>query len=112
SCEVRKPSKKCRNGMRDSSVAACAIKALSCASCTDAELSSANPVERGAATWNTVEVSSPAILNMLGSISSRPCEDVKVVVSAPDCNAPCAAPAPPASDCISCTRGTVPQRLV
>ena len=26
SCEVRNPSKKCRNGMRDSSVAACAIK--------------------------------------------------------------------------------------
>ena len=34
-----------------------------------------------AATWNTVAVSSPAILNMLGIISSRPWEAVKVVAS-------------------------------
>ena len=32
-----------------------------------------------AATWMTVGVSSPAILNMLGTISSRPCDAVKVV---------------------------------
>ena len=65
-----------------------------------------------AATWNTVAVSSPAILNMLGSISIRPCDAVKVVVSAPDCSAPCTAPAAPPSLCISCTTGTLPQMLV
>ena len=32
-----------------------------------------------AATWITAGVSSPAILNMLGSISSRPCDAVNVV---------------------------------
>jgi hypothetical protein len=36
-----------------------------------------------AATWKTVGVSSPAILNMLGSMSRRPCDAVKVVASAP-----------------------------
>ena len=64
-----------------------------------------------AATWITVGVSSPAILNMLGSISSRPWEAVKVVASAPSCSAPCSAPAAPASLCISTTSGTVPHRL-
>ena len=54
-------------------------------------------------------VSSPAILNMLGIISSRPWQAVKVVVRAPVVRAPCTAPAAPASDCISVTRGTVPQ---
>ena len=53
-----------------------------------------------AATWNTHEVSSPAILYMLGSISRNPCEAVKVVVSAPLCSAPWTAPAAPPSDCI------------
>ena len=62
-----------------------------------------------AAMWNTVGVSSPAILNMLGSISSSPCDAVNVVVSAPDCSAPCTAPAAPPSLCISCTTGTLPQ---
>ena len=62
-----------------------------------------------AATWNTVAVSSPAILNMFGSISSRPCDAVNVVVSAPACSAPCTAPAAPPSLCISCTTGTLPQ---
>ena len=57
----------------------------------------------------TVLVSSPAILYMLGIISSRPCDDVKVVPSAPACNAPCSAPAAPPSLCISMTLGTVPQ---
>ena len=65
-----------------------------------------------AATWNTVGVSSPAILNMFGSISSRPCDAVKVVVSAPDCSAPCTAPAAPPSLCISCTTGTLPQMFL
>ena len=62
-----------------------------------------------AAMWNTVEVSSPAILYMLGIMSRRPWEAVKVVVSAPVVRAPCTAPAAPASDCISTTEGTVPQ---
>ena len=41
-----------------------------------------------AAMWNTVLVSSPAILYMLGIISSRPCDAVKVVQSEPACKAP------------------------
>ena len=65
-----------------------------------------------AAMWKTVEVSSPAILNMLGIISRRPCDAVKVVVSEPVCSAPCTAPAAPPSDCISTTRGTVPQMFL
>ena len=46
---------------------------------------------------------------MLGIISSRPCEAVKVVVKEPVCSAPWTAPAAPPSDCISTTSGTVPQ---
>jgi hypothetical protein len=38
----------------------------------------------------------PAILYMLGIISSRPCDAVKVVVSDPAWRAPCTAPAAPA----------------
>jgi hypothetical protein len=64
-----------------------------------------------AETWNTVEVSSPAILYMFGIINNRPCEHVKVVVSDPVWSAPCTVPAAPPSDCISTTRGTVPQML-
>ena len=64
-----------------------------------------------AATCIANAVSSPAILYMLGIIRSRPCEEVKVVASAPACRAPCTAPAAPASDCISMTRGTAPQRF-
>jgi hypothetical protein len=59
-----------------------------------------------------VDVNSPAILNMLGSISSRPCDAVKVVVRAPDWSAPCVVPAAPASDCICCTTGMLPQMFV
>lgn len=62
-----------------------------------------------AATWKTVEVSSPAILYMFGIISSRPWEAVKVVHMAPACSAPCMAPAAPPSDCISTTVGTWPK---
>jgi len=62
-----------------------------------------------AETWKTVLVSSPAILNILGIISRRPCEQVKVVVRAPAVSAPCTAPEAPPSDCISMTVGTVPQ---
>ena len=104
---------------------------MSCASCTESAESSAQPVERQAitslwspkidrawvatvraVTWKTVAVSSPAILNMLGIINSRPCEAVKVVVRAPACSAPCTAPAAPASLCISTTTGTVPKAFL
>ncbi len=64
-----------------------------------------------AETWMTDGVSSPAILNMLGNMSSRPCEAVKVLPRAPFWSAPCSAPAAPASDCISTTSGTTPHRL-
>ena len=64
-----------------------------------------------AATWITAGVSSPAILYMFGIISSRPCDAVKVVASAPLCSAPCNAPAAPPSCCISTTDGTPPHRL-
>lgn len=65
-----------------------------------------------AAMWKTAGVSSPAILNMLGILSSNPCDAVNVVVSEPPCKAPCTAPAAPASLCISTTRGICPQMLV
>ncbi len=103
---------------------------MSCASCTLDAASRAKPVVRAlitslwspkmdsawvasvrAAMWNTAGVSSPAILNMLGIISSRPCDAVKVVVSAPACSEPCTAPAAPASLCISITSGTCPHRF-
>ena len=64
-----------------------------------------------AATWMTVGVSSPAILNMFGIMSRRPWDAVKVVPRAPFCSAPWSAPAAPPSDCISTTSGTLPHRL-
>ena len=130
SCEVRNPSKKWRNGTRARRVAAWAIRAKSWVSCTELAASMAQPVVRAcitslwspkmdrawvaivrAATWITAGVSSPAILNMLGIISSRPCDAVKVVASDPFWRAPCMAPAAPASDCISTTSGTTPHRF-
>ena len=57
----------------------------------------------------THEVSSPAILYMLGIINNNPWDAVKVVAREPLCSAPCSAPAAPASLCISTTVGTVPQ---
>ena len=130
SWEVRKPSKKWRNGTRDGNVAACEIAAKSCASWTEPEASRANPVWRAAmtsewspkiesacvatvraATWITVGVSSPAILYMFGSISRSPCEAVKVVPSAPAATTPWRVPAAPASLCISTTVGTLPHRF-
>ncbi len=111
-------------------VAACATRAKSCASCTLEAQSIAQPVVRAvitsewspkmlsacvatvrAATWITAGVSSPAILNMFGSISSRPWDAVNVVPSVPFVTAPCSAPAAPASDCSSTTSGTPPHRL-
>ena len=103
---------------------------MSCASWTEFEHRRANPVWRQAMTseWSpkidkacvasvraatciVKGVSSPAILYMLGIISSRPCEAVKVVASAPACSAPWTAPAAPPSDCISASSGTAPQRF-
>jgi hypothetical protein len=75
------------------------------------KIESAWAASERADTWITAAVSSPAILNMLGTISSRPCEAVKEVVRAPVCSAPCTAPAAPPSDCISITVGMVPHRL-
>ena len=88
--------------MRASSVAAWATRARSIASCTELDASMAKPVARAAmtslwspkidracaaseraATWKTVGVSSPAILYMLGIISSRPCDAVNVVAERP-----------------------------
>ena len=111
--------------MRARSVAAWATRAKSCASWTDPAASIAQPVVRAcmtslwspkidrawvatvrAATWMTAGVSSPAILNMFGTIRSRPWDAVNVVPRAPFWSAPWRAPAAPASDCISTTSGT------
>ena len=64
-----------------------------------------------AATCIAHGVSSPAILNMFGTISSRPCDAVNVVAKAPRCTAPWSVPAAPASDCISTISGTAPHRF-
>ena len=116
SCEVRKPSKKWRNGhARLAASPRARSSAKSCASCTEFDASSANPVGRHAMTseWSpkiesacvaTVRaatcmqkgVSSPAILYMFGIISSRPCDAVNVVASAPAWSAPWTAPGGPA----------------
>ncbi len=127
---VRKPSKKWMNGTRDLRVEACATSAMSMASCTELLARRANPVWRTAITspwspkmespwharalaetWNTTGVSSPAILYIVGIISRSPWDAVKVVVRAPVWSAPWTAAAAPASLCISCTSGTVPQRF-
>ena len=50
SCDVRKPSKKWRNGTRARSVAACATSAKSCASWTEPAASIAQPVVRACIT--------------------------------------------------------------
>ena len=81
SWDVRKPSKKWRNGTRASRVAAWATRARSIASCTEPDASMAKPVARAAitslwspkidrawvataraATWTTAGVNSPATL--------------------------------------------------
>ncbi len=96
--------------MRDSRVAIWATSAKSATSCTEFEQSMAQPVVRQAITseWSpkidrawvarvravtcmVAGVSSPAILNMLGIINSKPWEAVNVVPNAPACNAPCKA---------------------
>ena len=116
------------NGTHDSRVAAWETSAKSWASCTEPDASRPNPVARAAitswwspkieiacadmarlATWITQGSSSPATLNMLGIISMRPCDDVKLVTREPVMRAPCSVPAEPISLCISMTSGTVPQ---
>ena len=64
-----------------------------------------------AVTWNTVGSSSPAILNMFGIISSKPCDAVNVVLIVPVCNMPWTAATAPPSLCISTMPGMVPQRF-
>ncbi len=64
-----------------------------------------------AVTWKTAGSSSPAILNMLGIISSRPCDAVNVVASEPVCSAPWTLPTAPPSLCNATTDGMVPQRF-
>ena len=107
-----------------------AISAMSIISCIELENNIPKPVPRHAitslwspkidsawaaseraATCSTIGVSSPAILYMLGIISSRPWEAVKLVVRAPVCRAPWMAPAAPPSLCISMISGTVPHRF-
>ena len=56
-----------------------------------------------AETWVTPGSRLPAILYMLGIISKRPWEAVKVVVRAPAVREPCTAPAAPPSDCMTDT---------
>ena len=65
-----------------------------------------------AETCITMGSSSPDILYMLGIISSRPCEAVNVVVSAPAESDPCTAPAAPPSDCISAILTFCPHMFV
>ena len=60
----------------------------------------------------TAGSSSPAILYILGIMSRRPCEAVKVVVRAPAASEPWTVPATPPSLCISITRTGSPNRLL
>ena len=95
SWEVRKPSKKCRNGTEDLMADRCATAAMSWASWTEPEASIAKPVWRQAITswwspkmeracdasaradtWNTAGSISPAILYIFGIINRRPWEAV------------------------------------
>ena len=64
-----------------------------------------------AATCSTPGRRSPAMRCSTGIISIRPCDDVKLVASAPVCSAPCTAAAAPASDCISISRTVWPNRF-
>ncbi len=130
SWEVRKPSKKWRKGTRVRRLAAWETAAKSWASWTELAHSIAKPVVRAAitslwspkiesawvamdlaATWMTVGVNSPAILNMFGSINNSPCDAVNVVASAPVWSEPCRVPAAPPSDCNSTMSGTAPHRF-
>merc|ERR1719247_3451126 len=65
-----------------------------------------------AETWNTAGSSSPATKYMLGIMSKRPCDAVKVVHKAPPERAPCNAPADPNSDCIWRTLTVCPKTFL
>ena len=127
---VRKPSKKCSIGTLPAIALRCATTAKSAASCTDAAQSIPQPALRTAITslWSpkmdsawyasaraatciTPGSSSPEILHISGSISSSPCDAVKVVASAPAESIPCSAPAAPPSLCISVSRIFCPNTL-
>ena len=107
------------------------MRAVSIASCTLLEAIRPKPVWRTALmslwspkierawqasdlaeTWKTVGVSSPAILYIVGIISRSPWLAVKVVQRLPVWSAPWTAAEAPPSDCISATRGTVPQMFL
>ena len=128
SCEVRKPSKKWRNGTRLRRVAAWATSARSWACCTDDEQSMAKPVGRAAITsewspkmesawvatvraamWNTVGVS-PGDLVHVGEHQEQTLRCGEGGGQRPGLQL-WTAPAAPASLCISTTSGTTPQRF-
>jgi len=108
SAEVRKPSKQCRNGTRDSRVARAETSAMSMTSCHRVgeqhcparraggherrcgrqRSTCAWTASERAAMWNTVLVNSPRSCTCWGSSNSRPWLAVNVVASAPACNAP------------------------
>jgi hypothetical protein len=129
SCDVLKPSKKCTKGTRASSVAACALTARSCASCTDAEPSIANPVDRIAITslWSPkmdrawvararrdVKDDGRQFARDLEHVRNHQQEAwlaVNVEARAPAWSSPWTAPAAPSPLCISTTAGIAPQRL-
>ena len=112
SCEVRKPSKKCRKGnarfegggmgnQRHVVTFLDRSRRRVTQNLSGAPPSRPSghrkwirlaPLSDRAAIWKTVGVSSPAILYIFGSINNNPCEAVKVVVNEPTCNAPCTAP--------------------
>lgn len=131
SCEVRKPSKKFMKGTEVFSVAMWLTSAMSIVCCTLLPARIANPVCRvaitsvwspkmhsaclviaRAATWKTSGFSAPAMMYMLGTMSSSPWEDVNVVTLAPTSTTPWHAPAAPASDCICVTSQISPKRFL
>ena len=128
---MRKPSKKFSTGTLVSMAVRWATAARSAASCTLPAASIVKPVMRQvmtslwspkmesawvararAETWNTPGRSSPAILNMFGSIRRSPWDAVKVLARAPAESAPWIAPAAPPSDCISVTLTVLPKMFL
>ena len=116
---VLKPSKKCKKGKEDLMATRWAIKAKSWASWGLLLASMQNPVcwqaitswwsakmhnvwveSARVATWITAGKHSPAILYIVGSIKSNPCELVKVEVKRPEDSAPCIKEITPFSECI------------
>ena len=117
-------------GTRPLMAARCATPAKSMTSCTLPVDSMAKPVLRQLmtsewspnmdmawvptvrdATCSTPGSRSPAMRCRTGIISISPCDEVKLVASAPVCSAPCTAAAAPASDCISMSCTVWPNRF-